>query len=452
MEAITKRHSRWFYRICLVAILSMSTACIITGEDENQASGDHDGDGDGGEIGDGDGGEIGDGDGGQGDLDDPDTPGNCSDLHVLSADDLNGGVTISENSCYRINNRLIVNDGVLTIEPGVELVFGQDAGLNITGGGRLKAEGTDSNQIHFTGAEPQRGFWAGITYSQTRSNDNILDNVVIEYAGSRTWSGGARSQAGIYIAGDGVQLTVRDSTFRENNISAITTDGSATDLILEGNHFVDNHLPLSLQPRHIGSMTADNTFEGNTNSYVQVRASSLDEDQTWPVLSVPFEVASRIVVGGTLTLNAGTEFIFRQDAGLNFSGEGRLNADASGGDPIVFEGTEDISGFWAGLAFTNSLSPNNILNNVRIENGGSRTWSGGVRSQAGLYLSGASLLDASDTIITGSGKYGVSIDNGSELTGCSGLQVSDSVDEDFFLQANGPEGDTHVCDGDYASL
>ncbi len=452
MEALTKRHSRWFYRICLVAILAMSTACIITGEDENQASGDHDGDGD-GDGGDGDGGDGdgGDGDGGDGDLDDPDTPGNCTDLHVLAADDLNGGVTISENTCYRINNRLTIDDGVLTIEPGVELVFGQDAGLNITGGGRLKAEGTDSNQIRFTGAEPQRGFWAGITYSQTRSNDNILDNVIIEYAGSRTWSGGARSQAGIYINGDGVQLTIRDSTLRGHSVSAITTDGSATDLILEGNHFVDNHLPLSLEPRHIGSMAADNTFEDNTNSYVQVRSSDLDEDQTWPVLSVPFEVGSRNVVGATLTLNAGTEFIFRQDAGLNFSGDGRLNADASGGDPIRFQGTEEISGFWAGISFDNSLSPNNVLNNVLIENGGSRGWAGGERSQAGLRLARASLVDVTDTTITGSGKYGVSVENDSQLTGCSGLQVSDSADEDFFLQSGGPEGDTHVCDGNFGS-
>ncbi|MEM9847508.1 MAG: hypothetical protein AAF847_06445 [Bacteroidota bacterium] len=72
----------------------------------------------------------------------------------------------------------------LVLVPGVIIEFDTDTGLRINKGGSLKARGTNSDNILFTGVDQGTGAWRGIYFNFTQSINNQLNKCIIEYAGS----------------------------------------------------------------------------------------------------------------------------------------------------------------------------------------------------------------------------------------------------------------------------
>src|SRR5262245_15710108 len=77
---------------------------------------------------------------------------------------------------------------ILTIQPGVEVRFNANTGLNIGNGanaGGLNAQGTASNPIVFTANQtlPLAGAWKGITFSDGAVDSSSLDYTVVQYGG-----------------------------------------------------------------------------------------------------------------------------------------------------------------------------------------------------------------------------------------------------------------------------
>lgn len=65
---------------------------------------------------------------------------------------------------YNITSSLTVNNGVtLTIEPGASVYLGSGVNIVIANGGRLVAEGTDTQPIRFTAAPGSGASWGGFT-------------------------------------------------------------------------------------------------------------------------------------------------------------------------------------------------------------------------------------------------------------------------------------------------
>ena len=118
---------------------------------------------------------------------------------------------------------VVQNNATLTIEPGVEVRFNNDAtnpSLIIGEGGidgksgRLIAQGAATNKIIFTSnaASPQPGDWSHIYFNNTAADDSIIENAVIEYAKDSIYLTSANpairnciirknSNAGIYMMG-----------------------------------------------------------------------------------------------------------------------------------------------------------------------------------------------------------------------------------------------------------
>jgi hypothetical protein len=111
---------------------------------------------------------------------------------------------------------------------------------------------------------------------------------------------------------------------------------------------------------------------------------------------------------GQLEILPGVTILFAADVGLEVTGDGVLSAAGEDDKPIVFEGVEDERGFWRGIYFNGSDSPDNLLDHVELANGGSSQWTGGANSRAGLYMSdSANAVSISNSVFRESGQAAI---------------------------------------------
>ena len=94
------------------------------------------------------------------------------------------------NAPYYVSIALYINNGAVTLEPGVTVVFGDDASVNVQDTGALKAVGTPQAPILFTGEQDAQGYWEGISYFESPSRDNVLDHVEVRNGGSGSYGAG----------------------------------------------------------------------------------------------------------------------------------------------------------------------------------------------------------------------------------------------------------------------
>ncbi len=311
----------------------------------------------------------------------------CEPPTPLENADVNGGATL-EAGCYKTENGLTVDEGTLTLEPGVTIEFAQGVGLSVTGNGALSAAGTQANPVRLVGTSDERGYWKGLYFVDSNSADNELTGVELQSAGSGQWTGGEESRGGIYLQGDGNRLAITQSTFRQNAQAAIVADDPGANLTIEETSFENNEMPLWLPNNLLGNL-ASLSFDGNDNGYVRtgIAAAPVTDEQTWPAFEVPYRVRNGIDLGTTLTLDPGVTIEFREGVGVDVSGDGRLTAEGSADEPITLTGVEEERGFWAGLYFQGTVSDDNVLNHVVVEYAGGSRWTGGSRSKAGVFVS-----------------------------------------------------------------
>lgn len=331
----------------------------------------------------------------------------------------------------------------VTVTDGAKFVFDQKKGLDVRKGGRLTVKGTGDAPVTFTGREDLRGSWKGIRFNTSKAVANVMEHAVVEFAGDSAWNPNHRP-AGIFLHGDHVACVIRDSRIRGNASVGLIATGSKATLALRNNLFQQNDAPLLLQANLVGGITEDNAFDRNTEEYVSLDDpgfggawTTVTDPASWPALDAPYRPNIHVAVEAPLEVSPGATFEFEQDAGMRIRGDGRLTADAAEGKTITFRGTEDITGFWRGLYFVNSLSRDNVLKNTVIENGGSSQWGGGPAPRvANLFLRGgdnAAAVVISDSILRGSGKFGIGIGDGkARVMDCSGVTFKNNAGLDTY--------------------
>lgn len=88
----------------------------------------------------------------------------------------------------------------LKIQPGVSIAFGQHALIKVAGG-YLNAVGTPEANITFTGAVKEKGYWMGIVF-KTSSTQNVMDYTEVSYGGSANMPGMVNTKANIAVDAD----------------------------------------------------------------------------------------------------------------------------------------------------------------------------------------------------------------------------------------------------------
>lgn len=97
------------------------------------------------------------------------------------------------NAPYFVESAVYIEAGTVTLEPGVQFVFGEGAGMDIDDLGALTAIGTPDAPIVFIGEQPQPGYWNGLSYFESPSRDNVLSYAEVHYAGGSNLVEGAVS-------------------------------------------------------------------------------------------------------------------------------------------------------------------------------------------------------------------------------------------------------------------
>ena len=325
----------------------------------------------------------------------------CAEFEELS-EDISVDTTL--DGCYRITDSITVRDGaVLTIEPGSVLHFEQDVGLEITSKSALKAVGEADSKIWFTGEQKTKGYWKGISFRETDSTDNVLDNVIIEYGGGSYW----------YYGDDESNLNVNSARVRVTNTKIRNSGGWGfyfyhTDVMEFNNNLITSNTKGAgclYSANDAEDIDSSSNYTGNDKDIVFVDSGTVKDDQTWSAIDVPYLFDGDIKVESQVTIEAGATLSFAQDASILVRSSGSLNAEGTETEPILFTGEQKTKGYWKGISFRETDSTDNVLDNVIIEYGGGSYWYYG-DDESNLNVNSARVR-VTNTKIRNSGGYGI---------------------------------------------
>lgn len=346
----------------------------------------------------------------------------CSSTGEVSEDIEEDTVfTPGDNDCLVFTDTVQIDDGaLLTIEPGVVLQFEQDTGLNVREG-RMTAAGTADNPIIFTGTEEERGWWKGVQYRDTRSSDNILDHVIIEYGGGDEHSL-ADGPANLVLntsSGD-PHVSIDNTVLQHSGSAGFHAEEDAEIKSFENNTLTANAVPAVISTSHLGMLSDSSLFSGNDDDYVDVQGGRInDGDHTWPAIDVPYRVFDDIDIrdNAHVDIDAGAEFEFDSNLGLSVR-DGTMSVNGTADDLVYFTGVEPQPGWWIGVQYRDTRSHQNQVNHAVIEYGGGDEHSL-ADGPANLVLntsSGEPEVSVDNTILQHSGNVGLYVEEDSILT------------------------------------
>jgi len=286
--------------------------------------------------------------------------------------------------------------------PGAIIIMCDDAGIEITSSGFIKAVGTADLPIIFKGETETKGFWLGMAIKSTNPN-NIFSYVTVKDGGNY-W---AWEDANIFLDGS---LAIDHSTIsNSNDIGLYVADGSSLNTF-NNNTFSNNTTGLNLSVPQVKNLDeASNYNMSNINNYIYVRGGSVATDAVWKKLNTPL-LAYEIDCQAGLTLNPGVNLKMEAGSyGIRVLSSGFLNCEGTAANPINISGKYAAAGYWAGIKVA-SNNPNNTFKYVTVKDGG-EYWA---YEYANIFLSGGKLnIDNSTLSIANS--YGMYVNSSSQV-------------------------------------
>ncbi|GAB4169720.1 MAG: hypothetical protein Kow00108_03460 [Calditrichia bacterium] len=166
------------------------------------------------------------------DLGSCDFTGNSEEFIYVDDDYIStSGIIAKTNVPYRFTGLTSITDNsVVTIEPGTTIEFDSDARFSVSEGCELIADGT-TEQITFTGAVKQKGYWQYIGFDSNASNNSKLINCLVEW-------GGGYPDLGIIVVNNSAIIqncTIQHSS--SNGIYVWSHTGSTANM--SNNTFID---------------------------------------------------------------------------------------------------------------------------------------------------------------------------------------------------------------------
>ncbi len=314
---------------------------------------------------------------------------------------------------YIVDGNLDVKGVTLTIEPGVVIQFTQNSSLRMLDFGAMKALGTSTNPILFTGAQATKGFWKGLIFESTNNTDNQLEFCTIEYAGEA--AAYSTTIKGAILAGTffskPVLLSMKNVTIQNNTNNGLYIDDQATLSALDNCIFKGNDTPIKAMEEGINSIDNDNTFTGNANDIIEwaiYGGGEISSNTTVPALAVSYRYSTgsalTIKTGATLTVSAGVKIQMAQNSELSAYNGGTIKMEGTAAQPITFDGIQKTRGFWKGI-ISYGAGSSVTMKYVNVNDGGDLLL--GTNAMVSQYVTGSALY-VSNCKMSNFSKYGLS--------------------------------------------
>ncbi len=245
----------------------------------------------------------------------------------------------------------------LTVSAGTKVCFAANSGLNVEPTGSLNAVGTIEKPIVFTGTSATRGFWTSINVESNNSK-NVLAYVTVSFGGG---SGASAS----FILGDGrnsASASFSNSTFADSLSTGLSIEDKAQLSTFSTNSFFANGLgSVMVGFQEASGLDSQSNYSGGArpNQFKGIRVRFQSGSSTVPVtlrkLDVPWAMSVSTSgktqeVDSTLTVEAGARVEFEAATGIIVSPSGKLVANGTAADQVVFTGLNAVPGFWKGIA------------------------------------------------------------------------------------------------------
>lgn len=288
----------------------------------------------------------------------------------------------------------------IVINAGAEFEFAPDAGIVVRNGSVIKANGSESDKIVFTGTSKVAGAWRGIHVGSS-SVDNIIEHAEISYGGS-TDMATYFDKTNMVI--DRAKITLRNVSFTGSAGYGIQTRRDESDFSVENCEFDDNaESDMLIHPEQIHFVDNQTNFNGGD---VEVYGGDTRDSgsETWSNLNNGvFYFSGSVNIDNTVTIEPGA--LFEMGTNVKLKVRNVIKAEGTNEDWIVFSGRSKDNGAWAGILVSSS-SVENVLDYVTIEYGGGTDLD--IYMDAGnLGVHGDAYLNAPNLKIENSANYGV---------------------------------------------
>lgn len=308
----------------------------------------------------------------------------------------------------------------LTIQPGVVIAFERDARFDINDkGGMLVAQGTPEQKIRFIGVNPVKGYWAGIML-YSASNANLMANVEVLHAGSRPMLDNKKMGMSMFKES---QIALKNTIFAQHDGYGLFIQEGAIVRDFSANTFSNNtEAGLLLSTENVTKLDAASVFTAsNGRNVVEINGEYIGDPNstiteiTWHGFTdkTPYRLLNSVAVRSGWRLLPGVTVEVARDASITINEQGYIAAKGTTDQRVIFTGAASTKAYWQGI-LSHSTSHLNSIENVDIQNAGSKVIISGQRANLALYGSNATMT-IRHTRISGSGGHGILVGYGSSI-------------------------------------
>lgn len=277
---------------------------------------------------------------------------------------------------YVVNCILQYREGTLTIEPGVTIEFGTDAGLEIGTDAKVRASGTNAEPIILKGNIDGTPNWRGVSVF-SRDAGNIFKHVRVQDAGIESFVVGLSEPAALVVIGS---LSITNTTILNSaNDGLRLWEGDARCPQFSMNVFDSNdHYPVYTNADLFGELDlASCLYIANGNQKIGMLANPaggrIYNDATWVNPGLPIELNSNLRVLSDLVIEEGVQIEMGAGTHLAVESEGdeakSLRIKGTEDDPVIIRGQVELAQSWNGL-IVRSDNPLNIWEHLKVYHGG----------------------------------------------------------------------------------
>ena len=240
------------------------------------------------------------------------------------------------------------------------------------------------------------------SFSVNPSSPQMGDQVTLDGTSSTVSGAPGLSYAWTLTSPSGSSSTLQDA---ESSVTTFTAD-------TEGSY--DISLVVSA-----GGATDRTTRGFDVVALDVVELSGTITENTTLTATTLYRVVGNVrVSSGTLTIEPGTVIEFEEGTLLRFDNGTVIVADGTAAEPILFTGTQQTPGWWQGIWLEDTQNPNNVMDHVTIEYGGSETMHSSAAPAnllLGRNLGRESSLALTNSTLRHSGGWGLLLFSGSDL-------------------------------------